>query len=119
MKPSTQLAPAATGLTLLLLTGLCLTAVNARAASPSFDCAKASSEVEELICRDADLAKLDRSLSELYSVLLKNTPESERKHLKAEQRGWVKGRNDCWKSSDMRGCVAEEYRMRIGELKDR
>ena len=86
---------------------------------PSFDCAKAGSDVETLICRDAVLAQLDRSLSGLYAVLLKNSPKSEQKKLKAEQRGWVKGRDNCWKSADMRGCVAGEYRSRIDELKDR
>ena len=92
---------------------------SAPAAHPSFNCAKASHEVEELICKDAELADLDRSLADLYAVVLKNTPASEQKMLKAEQRGWVKGRNDCWKSSDERGCVKREYEARISELKDR
>ena len=87
--------------------------------NPSFDCAKASHEVEDLICKDAELADLDRSLSNLYGVVLKNASSSEQKHLKTEQRGWVKGRNDCWKSSEQRGCVKREYETRIGELKDR
>ena len=87
--------------------------------NPSFDCAKASHEIEELICKDAELADLDRSLADLYAVVLKDTPTSEQKTLKAEQRGWVKGRNDCWKSSDERGCVKREYEARISELKDR
>lgn len=89
------------------------------AATPSFDCAKASHEVELLICKDAELAELDNSLSSLYRVVLKHTPASEQKRLKAEQRGWVKGRDDCWKDSDMRGCVLSEYRTRIDALKDR
>jgi uncharacterized protein len=102
-----------------LAAGLCLTAANVWATSPSFDCAKATHEVEMLICKDAGLADLDRSLSSLYATVLKHTPASQQKGLKAEQRGWVKGRDDCWKSDDMRGCVASEYRSRIDELKDR
>jgi uncharacterized protein len=93
--------------------------VNSLCGKTSFDCAKASGTVEELICSDAELAKLDRSLSSLYSTLLKHTPAREQKQLRAEQRGWVKGRNDCWKSGDLRGCVKGEYEMRINELKDR
>lgn len=89
------------------------------AAAPSFDCAKASSDIEKLICRDGELAELDRSLAELYSVVLKNTPGSAQNQLKAEQRGWIKGRDDCWKADDLRTCVADEYRFRIDELKDR
>ena len=94
-------------------------APSARTANPSFDCARASHEVEELICKDAELADLDRSLADLYGVVLKHSSASEQKQLKTEQRGWVKGRNDCWKSSDQRGCVKREYDTRISELKDR
>jgi hypothetical protein len=36
-----------------------------------------------------------------YSIDL----DSNQKLLRAEQRGWVKGRNDRWKSDDQRGCV--------------
>jgi uncharacterized protein len=39
--------------------------------------------------------------------------------LKVEQRGWIKGRDDCWKSDDERGCVQTEYRRRIAELQAR
>lgn len=91
----------------------------AQAATPSFDCAKATHEVELLICKDGELAELDHSLNSLYHTVLKNTPAGEQAGLKAEQRGWVKGRDDCWKASDMRGCVADEYRARIAVLKDR
>jgi len=87
--------------------------------SPSSNCAKASSSVEKLICNDAELAKLDNSLSSLYHRLMKNLSAAGQKSLKTEQRGWVKGRDDCWKSDDMRGCVVSEYRGRINELKDR
>jgi uncharacterized protein len=39
--------------------------------------------------------------------------------LKAEQRGWVAGRNDCWKAADRAQCVSESYRLRIAELQAR
>ncbi len=102
-----------------LFAALCLAAPSTWAGAPSFDCAKASGDVEKLICSDDGLAELDRSLAELYAVVLNNTPPGEQKLLKAEQRGWIKGRDDCWKSDDLRDCVANEYRLRIDELKDR
>lgn len=102
-----------------LIAALCLAVPAVWAGAPSFDCAKASSDVERLICSDDELAELDRSLADLYAVLLKNTPPGGQKQLKAEQRGWIKGRDDCWKSEDLRDCVANEYRLRIDELKDR
>lgn len=39
--------------------------------------------------------------------------------LPAEQRGWIKGRNECWKSADKKQCVTEEYQRRIYELQAR
>ncbi|MFO1429137.1 MAG: hypothetical protein U1F76_03200 [Candidatus Competibacteraceae bacterium] len=42
-----------------------LLSVPAHAAQPSFNCSKASHEVEQLICKDAELAALDRSLMQL------------------------------------------------------
>jgi uncharacterized protein len=37
----------------------------------------------------------------------------------AEQRGWVKERDDCWKDGDQTSCIASSYRKWIAELKDR
>ena len=105
--------------TLAILAASCLAAPLAQASHPSFDCSKATHEVEQLICKDADLADLDRSLAELYATLLKHTPASEQGALKTEQRGWVKGRDDCWKADDKHGCIKAEYQSRIKELKDR
>ncbi|MBP6451738.1 MAG: MliC family protein, partial [Aeromonas sp.] len=39
--------------------------------------------------------------------------------LKAEQRGWIKGRDDCWKSQDQKLCVSDSYHQRIVELQAR
>jgi uncharacterized protein len=89
------------------------------AARPSFNCSKATHEIEKLICNDNELAALDVSLNNVYKAVLKNTPAAAQKRLKSEQIGWSKGRNDCWKSDDKRVCVKGEYETRINELKDR
>lgn len=91
----------------------------AQAAKPSFECTKGMHEAEALICKDADLTRLDNSLSSLYKTLLKNTPISEQHALKAEQSGWVKGRNECWKAENQKDCIRGEYNARINALKDR
>lgn len=88
-------------------------------AHPSFNCSKATHEIEQLICSDNELAELDVSLSDLYQLVMKNTPKAEQKRLRSEQIGWVKGRNECWKSDDKRACVKVEYETRINQLKDR
>jgi uncharacterized protein len=55
-------------------------------------------------------------MAKVYSAALKKVPQAEQANLKAEQRGWIKGRNDCWKDGDLRSCVEEQYRTRIVEL---
>lgn len=77
-------------------------------APPSFDCAKAASEAEKLVCTDAELAALDRQLATRYAEAKDADP--------AMQRGWAKGRDECWKADDVRLCVLESYRTRLVEL---
>jgi uncharacterized protein len=85
---------------------------------PDFDCTKAKGTVEKLICTDDELARRDWALAAAYRKALGrlqgNTDAAQ--YLKAEQRGWIKGRNDCWKASDIRACVSDEYRDRHATL---
>lgn len=101
---------------LLLAFGAAAWMANALAADPSFDCTKAGGSVEELICKDDALAALDRKLSEVYAAALKRAGNEGYEDPRAYQRGWVKGRNNCWKADDVRACVESEYRHRIAEL---
>ena len=86
------------------------------AAEPSFDCAKSNGEIEALICQDDSLAALDRELAQVYKTALDNAPGEERATLKATQRGWIKGRNDCWKAADKKACTQTNYEQRITAL---
>jgi uncharacterized protein len=101
----------------------------AQAKGPAFDCARASGEVEKLICSDESLAALDRELDGVYKAALAKARDDVPKYLRTEQRGWIKGRDECWKAAgnplylteswvatDVRGCVEGQYRMRIAEL---
>jgi uncharacterized protein len=102
---------------LIIAWGILLWAGSATAASPSFECGKAKSgSSEEMICKDEGLAALDRKLADVYAAASKKAVNEHPPVLKAEQRGWIKGRDDCWKSSDRRACVEENYRLRIAEL---
>ncbi|MCC7035250.1 MAG: MliC family protein [Acidobacteria bacterium] len=104
-------------------------ALNAQ--GPTFDCAKAKGEVEQLICKDAALAALDRKLDGVYKAALAKARDGMPARLRTEQRGWVSGRNECWKAKDadnavfltaswtatsVRECVESQYRLRIAEL---
>jgi len=102
-----------------LLLALCLSSA-AHAASPGFDCAKVRQpSTEAIVCADVELSKLDRQMAQVYAAALKKAHNQRPPLLKAEQRGWIKGRNDCWKSADRHQCIAESYRLRIAELQAR
>jgi uncharacterized protein len=89
---------------------------------PSFDCARAESAAEKFVCGDAALAGLDRRLSEVFSAAvsvaegLDAGADEAAGTLKAMQRGWIKGRDECWKASDERACVETAYLTREAEL---
>ena len=115
---------------------LLATAVTATAFAeePGFDCAKAQGSVEKLVCSDAALAALDRKLNEVYKAAMTkagsaNSASNLAAELRAEQGGWVKGRNECWKAngqptwitatwtvSTVKDCVDAQYRLRTSEL---
>jgi uncharacterized protein len=82
---------------------------------PSFDCAAAASEAEKLVCKDPELAVLDRRLAEVFARA-KAAPGADQARLAAEQRGWVKGRDECWKSVERSRCVSEAYLTRTVQL---
>lgn len=89
---------------------------------PSFDCSKASTSAEEMVCAEEALARIDRLLAERYAAALKVTrgldagaAEAEAE-LKARQRGWIAGRDDCWKAEDPSACILFSYQRREGEL---
>lgn len=96
---------------------------------PTFNCAQASGEVEQLICAEPALAALDRQLAQVFKAALAQARDQPAALLHAEQRGWVKGRNDCWKARSgttwitatwtvdtVRACTEAQYRVRIAEL---
>jgi len=86
------------------------------AQGPSFDCARASGQVEALICKDAELSALDRRMAEVHSNAMKAWPEPVAREQRAYQRGWIKGRDECWKEEDVRACTELSYRTRIAEF---
>lgn len=81
----------------------------------SFDCLKASSEVEKIICGDEELSRLDDSLSEAYQEALKTEASKTQPEAKIieSQRQWLKKvRNRCQNAA----CLKKAYETRIREL---
>lgn len=59
---------------------------------PSFDCSKANSEIEKLICGNTELSSLDVELSEVYSKLQGSLDDKGKSDLKSSQIAWIKKR---------------------------
>ena len=94
--------------------------LQAHAASPSFDCSKVDKgSTEELVCQSPELTDLDLKLADAYKAASQKAVNQHPNLLKAEQRGWIKGRDECWKSEDRNACVADSYRQRTAELQAR
>jgi uncharacterized protein len=73
------------------------------------------------VCRDPELAALDRRLAEVFGLAMENlsaapNAREEIATFRAYQRGWISGRDDCWKAEDLRACVRDAYRVRIASL---
>lgn len=92
----------------LLLTSLVF-ATSSHAAS--FDCAGASSPVEKAVCADPYTSSLDEKLGALWRTAVVQVADPQA--LKADQRSWLKQRNQCAANSS---CLRREYLMRLKAL---
>ncbi|MBF0417156.1 MAG: hypothetical protein HQL86_02795 [Magnetococcales bacterium] len=87
------------------------TSLSQVAAKPGFDCAKAVTPVEKMICGHGELAGLDGQLTALYKKMLSGAADVEA--VKSGQRDWLRQvRNVC---VDV-GCLLAAYRGRIAVL---
>ncbi len=78
---------------------------------PSFDCTKASTVIEKLICSNKDLSDADANLAQAYKNALNSA--TDKTLLKKSQREWLKNeRNNC---SDV-PCLLQSYKNRINQL---
>jgi uncharacterized protein YecT (DUF1311 family) len=78
--------------------------------SPSFDCRKSESFVEEIVCADTKLSLLDNALSENYKRMRSAKLSSiDKVRLLIDQQNWIKERESCSNIS----CIYEAYARRI------
>ncbi len=95
-----------------------LLTVSSYANQPSFDCSKVKKDSSEgIICSSDTLMDLDKEIAAVYKRALAKSSKDDM--LKAGQRGWIKGRNDCWKAKDEKKCMIDQYTLRIQELKEK
>lgn len=91
---------------LVAVWGAFLMAALPAAQAASFDCAKAKSRTELLICRTDSLSALDEELNRRYKQLAAQTDASA---LKTDQLGWMRERDQCKDAA----CLADAYNARL------
>lgn len=79
--------------------------------APSFDCTKASSSQERMICGDRELSKLDVQMAGAYADARQKSTDANA--LKAEQKQWLKNTQ---RSCSDKACLVGAYTSRIAEL---
>ena len=84
------------------------------AQAASFDCAKANTKIEKLICNNTEISKLDDILSKIYQQVLDHS--TDKLNSTKEQRQWLKSvRNAC---PDL-DCLWGAYQTRVDDLADK
>ncbi|MBC3971680.1 lysozyme inhibitor LprI family protein [Xanthomonas translucens] len=86
------------------------------AAAVSFDCAKASSAVERLLCTDKRLDAMDEWLARRYTALLEVVPSAQRQGVRSAQQAWLAQRGRCLAPPDPGACLNQQMQARVREL---
>src|SRR5436190_10263052 len=82
------------------------------AAAQSFDCAKAQTRVEKMVCADATLRELDEHLGRYYAAGRRELAEAA-SCLQADQAQWLKAARDICQNG---ACLKTAYLNRLAEL---
>ena len=76
----------------------------------SFDCMKASSQIEKIICDDATLSQLDEELAVKFRSSIASSPE-----VRQQQIDWLRNSRDKCETID---CLVAAYRIQIKTLSE-
>jgi uncharacterized protein len=87
----------------------------------SFDCSKAATPIEKLICRDAELASIDREMATVYARVLQTLAPGSRDSLRRDQLQWfTKYRAACnatLTEEERKACILRYLSSRAEELR--
>ena len=76
----------------------------------SYECAKAQSTVEKLICADVELSKLDEQLGQAWKQHLRNNKFQNQ--FRNTQKHWIAQRNQCQDAD----CLKQTYQARLQQM---
>ncbi len=86
----------------------------------SYDCTKATKELDRAICYSPSVAALDLELGQVYRAALNRLPPDKKLELQGQQREWLAQREkDCIVYKWWVDCLNDLYTTRIAELKQR
>lgn len=94
---------------LILLVFSLLLILPGKSIAASFDCSKATTRTEKMVCANPELSQLDESLSRAYRAVQKRFGKAAAR----DQRWWLLLRDECSDES----CLKLRYELRIEELK--
>ena len=103
----------------LLLAVLCLAwaapALAVDSGGPSFDCSRANSTVNKLICSTPELSALDRELAEMFQNM-SGQAAFDAKALRREEDAWLA---DMHRRCNDAACIRTAYQQRLAQLRER
>jgi uncharacterized protein YecT (DUF1311 family) len=83
----------------------------------SYDCGKATKEIDRAICYSPKISALDMQLAKVYRAALQR-PADQKKNLQNQQRQWLAERDkQCTIYKWWVDCLSDLYEKRIAELK--
>jgi len=86
----------------------------------SYDCAKATKELDRAICYSPSVAALDVQLGQVYRARLLQLPPEKKQELTSQQREWLARREkECTIYKWWVDCLKDLYTKRIAELKQK
>ncbi|MCP4697321.1 MAG: DUF1311 domain-containing protein [Gammaproteobacteria bacterium] len=89
--------------------------ISAHASAASFNCYRARTPIEKMICTNAHLSEVDSLLGASYKRLQNSLPTSEAARLRIHQREWLNRRDsNCSPAND--GCLMIMYKERLDAL---
>ncbi|MET0548127.1 MAG: lysozyme inhibitor LprI family protein [Xanthomonas sp.] len=87
-----------------------------QAGAVSFDCAKAASAVERLLCSDKRLDAPDEALARRYAALLAAVPSAQQAQVRGAQQAWLAQRGQCLAERDPGDCLKRRIDARAQAL---
>jgi uncharacterized protein YecT (DUF1311 family)/predicted aspartyl protease len=91
----------------------------AQSPQPSFDCSKATTRIESIICSDPELAEWDASLGRAYKREYARLAGNDRQGLIKDQRQWISSRNAQCNQPDLaetKTCIIQFTKSRLAAL---